>query len=75
MDCPKVEAALRDCLLTDDEMELGQKGWEAMEDPFKEFWEGSADLFEQGDPETTNGHPHPHPHTNGHSHTHTNGHH
>ena len=39
MDNDKVESALNECLLTDEEMKLGPKAWEAMEDPFKEQWD------------------------------------
>ena len=56
MDKEKVEAALTKCLLTEDEMSLGPKGWEKMEDPFKESWEGSQ------------AHGHDHDHSNGHHH-------
>ena len=44
MDCEKVEAALVRCLLTDEEMGMGQGAWEAMaDDPFKAAWEGEED--------------------------------
>ena len=55
MDSVKVEAALNKCLLTDKEMGLGVKLWEAMADPFKERWEGSEE-------EHGHGHDHRHPH-------------
>ena len=58
MDKEKVDAALTKCLLTDNEMSLGPKGWEKMEDPFKESWEGSE------------AHGHDHDHSNGHHHHH-----
>ena len=44
MDCEKVEAALVRCLLTDEEMGMGQRAWEAMaDDPFMAAWEGEED--------------------------------
>ena len=43
MDSDKVEAALERRLLTGEEMGIGQRAWEAMDDPFKAAWEGSED--------------------------------
>ena len=43
MDSDKVEAALERRLLTGEEMGIGQRAWEAMDDPFKAAWEGSKD--------------------------------
>jgi len=37
-----IEARLNDCLLTDEEMQLGPEGWTAFEDPFGE-WEREAE--------------------------------
>ena len=73
MDKEKVEMALRECLLTDDEMELGPKEWEAMEDPFKEAWD-AWDPVPADEDDHPHFHPHGHAHTNGHGHAHTNGH-
>ena len=62
MDSDKVEAALKRCLLTDQEMGMGQETWEAMDDPFKEDWEGEGE-------EDGHGHgPHGHGHVHGHHH-------
>ena len=56
MDSEKVEAALQRCLLTDEEMTMGQRAWEVMDDPFKGSWEGGEE----------DGHGHGHGH--GHAH-------
>ena len=58
MDSEKVEAALQLCLLTDKEMGMGQRAWEAMEDPFEEAWEAWGD----------DGHGHEHGPGHGHDH-------
>ena len=61
MDSEKVEAALKRCLLTDDEMGMGQETWEVMDDPFKVAWE------EGGEEEDGHVHgPHGHSHVHGH---------
>ena len=54
MDSEKVEAALQRCLLTDEEMTMGQRAWEVMDDPFKGSWEGGE--------EDGHGHGHGHAH-------------
>ena len=78
MDKERVELALKECLLTDEEMKLGPKEWEAMEDPFKEAWDAwdpmPAEEMEEANQEAqangfANGH-HGHSHAHGHSHTH-----
>jgi G3E family GTPase len=39
LDKVAAEAALRECLLTDEEMAGGEKSWLALPDPFRESWE------------------------------------
>ena len=56
MDSDKVEAALQLCLLTEEEMGMGQRAWEAMEDPFEEAWEAWGDDGHEHGP----GHGHDH---------------
>ena len=63
MDAESVEAGLRRCLLTDDEMKVGPTEWETLSDPFKEAWEGAAAAEEGGHHHSHEGHAgHRHPH-------------
>ena len=60
MDAESVEAGLRRCLLTDDEMKVGPTEWETLTDPFKEAWEGTEEGGHHHSHEGHAGHRHPH---------------
>merc|ERR1712048_1136605 len=59
MNAQEVETALKQCLLTDEEMEMSVEAWKTMVDPFRKAWD-------QHD------HDHDHDHDHNHDHHHDN---
>ena len=63
MDQEKVDAALRECLLTDEEARLPPAEWDsAWNDPFKEGWDALLDAA------AAEAHEHDHTHSHDHGH-------